>query len=138
MRQADLRQPLRARRRAKPLAPSKEKGTTKRRFCGKIVSLSGVQRGSYVSKKRKEPVPDGDMCAECKVLHAPFRAKLDWNGFTCCARTPDGTKYHDKMYGHVRKLAGDQEMASFIFGETRPCQFCRDHPKRLRRRRPMS
>ena len=46
----------------------------------------------YVSNKRNERAPDGDMCAECKVLHAPFRTMLDWNAFKDFARTPDGTK----------------------------------------------
>ena len=32
------------------------------------------------------------MCAECKVLRAPFRAKMECNDFKECAMTPDGTK----------------------------------------------
>ena len=32
------------------------------------------------------------MWAECKVLYAPFRAKMDWNYFKDYAKTPGGTK----------------------------------------------
>ena len=31
-------------------------------------------------------------CAKCKVLFAPFHAKMDWNDFKDNARTQDGTK----------------------------------------------
>ena len=47
---------------------------------------------SRVTDKRHERAPDRDTCVECKVLHASFRAKTDWNDFKDDARTPDGTK----------------------------------------------
>ena len=61
-------------------------------LCGKVASFAGVQWRSFVSNTQNERAPDGDMRAECKVLHVPFRAKMDWNDSKDRARTPDGTK----------------------------------------------
>ena len=70
-----------------------------------LLAYSG---GSYVSNKRNERAPDGDMCAECKVLHAPFRAKMDWNGFRGDARTPDGTK-------DIKEVSDNSNSSSMYF-----------------------
>ena len=46
-------------------------------LCDKGASFAGVQCGSYVSKRRRnERAPDGDKCAECKVLYAPLPARV--------------------------------------------------------------
>ena len=67
-------------------------------FCGKNDYFAGLQWRSYVSKKRN--APDGAMCAECKVLHAPFRAKMCWTDFKHYAKTPDGTKDIKEVIGN--------------------------------------
>ena len=72
-----------------PLAPSQ--GETNATVCGKGASVAGVQWGSYVSNTRNNRAPDGEMCAECKVFCAAFRAKVDWNEFIDVGRTSDGT-----------------------------------------------
>ena len=75
--------------------PGTAKGNTKTPQCGlcvKVISFAGVQWRSYVTNKRNERAPDWDICAERKVLYAPFRAKMDWNDIEDHARTPDGTK----------------------------------------------
>ena len=79
-------------------------GKTKTPQCGLSgsASFAGVQWKSYVSNKRNERASDGDMCAECKVLCVPFRAKTDWNDFKDYARTPDRTK-DIKAVGNNRK-----------------------------------
>ena len=58
---AENRQPLRARRRAKPQAPSKGEGekTSQCGLCGKVASFVGVQWGSYVSNKLNGRAKDG-------------------------------------------------------------------------------
>ena len=78
--------------------------------------------GDLTSTTDGTNAPDGNMCAGCKVLYTPLRAKMDWNDIKDYARTPNGTK-------NIKEVSDNRKGSTMDFPEqmTEEMHMVREH-----------